>query len=147
MLRLFEATALHQNPGVRVQSSHLFRLLAKQVFLPLAEFDVGNVGLIRWSENAFARLVLPHGYKDIIRAFVSEQLSLGDGFDDIIAGKGRICSLRLSLVGDQVTDAVDTGLGFIMLLSGEPGVGKTLTAESGKLELFNPRKCCLLVPC
>lgn len=23
------------------------------------------------------------------------------------------------------------GLGFIMLLSGEPGVGKTLTAESG----------------
>ena len=26
-----------------------------------------------------------------------------------------------------------TGLGFIMLLSGEPGVGKTLTAESGAL--------------
>lgn len=24
-----------------------------------------------------------------------------------------------------------TGMGFIMLLSGEPGVGKTLTAESG----------------
>jgi hypothetical protein len=43
---------------------------------------------IKWSENAFARLVLPHGYKDIICAFVQEQLSRDDGFDDIIAGKG-----------------------------------------------------------
>jgi MoxR-like ATPase len=32
---------------------------------------------------------------------------------------------------DQVANGVSTGLGFIMLLSGEPGVGKTLTAESG----------------
>jgi len=54
----------------------------------LAEFDVDNVCSIRWSENAFAKLVLPHGYKDIIRAFVQEQLSRDDGFDDIIAGKG-----------------------------------------------------------
>lgn len=58
----------------------------------LAEFDVENVGPIRWSENAFARLVLPHGYKDIIRAFVQEQLSRDDGFDDIISGKGGSCS-------------------------------------------------------
>ncbi|OBT62584.1 hypothetical protein VE03_07373 [Pseudogymnoascus sp. 23342-1-I1] len=82
-----------------------------------AEFDIQNVESIRWSENAFARLVLPHGYKDIIRAFVQEQLSRDDGFDDIISGKG---------------------LGFIMLLSGDPGVGKTLTAESVAEEMHQP---------
>ncbi|CAG8976260.1 hypothetical protein HYALB_00009435 [Hymenoscyphus albidus] len=53
-----------------------------------AEFDVENVHLVRWSENAFSRLVLPHGYKDIIHAFVQEQLSRDDEFDDIITGKG-----------------------------------------------------------
>ncbi|KFY51030.1 hypothetical protein V496_08991 [Pseudogymnoascus sp. VKM F-4515 (FW-2607)] len=82
-----------------------------------AEFDIENVGPIRWSENSFARLVLPHGYKDIIHAFVQEQLSRDDGFDDIISGKG---------------------LGFIMLLSGDPGVGKTLTAESVAEEMHQP---------
>ncbi|OBT52780.1 hypothetical protein VE04_05955 [Pseudogymnoascus sp. 24MN13] len=82
-----------------------------------AEFDIENVGPVRWSGNAFARLVLPHGYKDIIRAFVQEQLSRDDDFDDIISGKG---------------------LGFIMLLSGDPGVGKTLTAESVAEEMHQP---------
>ena len=37
-----------------------------------------------------------------------------------------------------------TGLGFIMLLSGEPGVGKTLTAESGQLALPENLKIFLL---
>ncbi|UDD60856.1 hypothetical protein AFCA_008243 [Aspergillus flavus] len=82
-----------------------------------AEFLVENVQPIRWSENAFPRLVLPHGYKEIIRAFVQEQLSRDDEFDDIIYGKG---------------------MGFIMLLSGEPGVGKTLTAESVAEEMRQP---------
>ena len=59
----------------------------------LAEFYVENVYPIRWSENAFPRLVLPYGYKDIIRAFVQEQLSRDDEFDDIIYGKGGTDSL------------------------------------------------------
>lgn len=59
----------------------------------LAEFYVENVYPIRWSENAFPRLVLPHGYKDIIRAFVQEQLSRDDEFDDIVYGKGETDSL------------------------------------------------------
>ncbi|RDW62492.1 hypothetical protein BP5796_10794 [Coleophoma crateriformis] len=86
-------------------------------FKTWAEFYVGNVNQIRWSNNAFPKLVLPHGYKEIIRAFVQEQLSRDDGFDDIVQGKG---------------------LGFIMLLSGEPGVGKTLTAESVAEEMRQP---------
>ena len=55
----------------------------------LAEFYVEDVHPIRWSEDAFPRLVLPHGYKEIIRAFVQEQLSRDDKFDDIVYGKGR----------------------------------------------------------
>ncbi len=63
-------------------------LFAKLNICPPAEFYVENVCPIRWSENAFPRLVLPHGYKDIIRAFVQEQLSRDDEFDDIVDGKG-----------------------------------------------------------
>lgn len=44
---------------------------------------------MRWNEDAFARLVLPHGYKDIIYAFVQEQLSDDSKFDDIIDKKGE----------------------------------------------------------
>lgn len=73
-------------------------------------FYVENITNIVWSSNAFEQLVLPGRTKDIIHAFVQEQLSHGESFDDIVEGKG---------------------LGFIMLLAGEPGVGKTLTAESG----------------
>ncbi|KPM40505.1 hypothetical protein AK830_g6047 [Neonectria ditissima] len=57
----------------------------------------------------FDQLVLPHDYKRVIRAFVDAQMSGLDDFDDVIKGKGR---------------------GIIMLLSGEPGTGKTLTSES-----------------
>jgi hypothetical protein len=70
---------------------------------------VDNILDISWNEEAFERLVLPHDYKRLIQAFVHTQLSAVDNFDDIMSGKGQ---------------------GIIMLLSGEPGTGKTLTAES-----------------
>jgi hypothetical protein len=70
----------------------------------LAEFYIENVHPIRWSENAFARLVLPLGYKDIIRAFVQEQLSRDDEFDDIIYGKGGTHSLRQFLDEKQIAN-------------------------------------------
>ncbi|KAK0652404.1 hypothetical protein B0T16DRAFT_454774 [Cercophora newfieldiana] len=82
------------------------------------EFPVDGVSEIEFNEDAFDRLVLAQGYKEIIHAFVGEQLSREDGgFDDIIKGKGQ---------------------GFIMLLSGEPGVGKTLTAESVAEKMHRP---------
>lgn len=67
---------------------------------------------IEWNHNAFDQLLLRQQYKRMILAFLEGHLSSADGFDDIIRGKGQ---------------------GFIMLLSGEPGVGKTLTAESGEI--------------
>ncbi|KAG6356042.1 hypothetical protein INS49_015427 [Diaporthe citri] len=70
---------------------------------------IDSIGEIEWSSDAFKQLVLPHDYKRIVWAFVEAQISQQDTFDDLVRGKGK---------------------GFIMLLSGEPGTGKTLTAES-----------------
>ncbi|EEP77446.1 predicted protein [Uncinocarpus reesii 1704] len=139
-------TSTSQNPeyeaSLALQSSRPWLLPGFQdvgLNPSLAEFYVENVYPIRWNENAFQRLVLPPGYKEIIRAFVQEQLSRDDDFDDIIYGKGRECrpGWRL-LVVKQSVNASSTGLGFIMLLSGEPGVGKTLTAESVAEEMRQP---------
>ena len=77
----------------------------------VVRFYIDNIHDISFSKEAFEQLVLPYDYKEIILAFVESQISQTDQFDDIIQGKGK---------------------GIIMLLSGEPGVGKTLTAESGK---------------
>ncbi|KAF3481902.1 uncharacterized protein GIQ15_04661 [Arthroderma uncinatum] len=123
-LRKYETNSKDDKSGRYKTLSPKQRLLCTPVvrgyclaFKTWAEFYVENVCSIRWSDKAFPRLVLPHGYKEIIRAFVQEQLSRDDEFDDIVYGKG---------------------LGFIMLLSGEPGVGKTLTAESVAEEMRQP---------
>ncbi|KAI0016754.1 ATPase [Xylariomycetidae sp. FL0641] len=72
------------------------------------EFFVEHVGEITWNSDAFDALVLPEDQKELILAFSESQLG-GVGFDDVISGKGK---------------------GVICLLSGPPGVGKTLTAEA-----------------
>lgn len=72
-------------------------------------FFVDQITPIKFSENAFASLILPAEQKELIRAFVQSQVKYKDTFDDFISGKGR---------------------GMILLLSGPPGVGKTLSAES-----------------
>jgi SpoVK/Ycf46/Vps4 family AAA+-type ATPase len=53
--------------------------------------------------------VMPEDQKELILSFAESQAMNQSGFDDVITGKGR---------------------GHITLLSGPPGVGKTLTAES-----------------
>ncbi|KAJ4365728.1 hypothetical protein N0V83_008348 [Neocucurbitaria cava] len=64
---------------------------------------------IDFNENAFGSLVLPEDQKELILSFAESQAMNHNSFDDVISGKGK---------------------GHITLLSGPPGVGKTLTAES-----------------
>jgi hypothetical protein len=73
------------------------------------KFHISSIKEIVWNDKAFSSLVLPKDTKDLIFAFASAQLKRDQAFDDVVKGKGR---------------------GVIMLLSGPPGVGKTLTAES-----------------
>jgi hypothetical protein len=89
-------------------------------------FDVECIDDVDWDIHAFDSLVLPEGYKDLILAFVDSQLKRGDSFDDVINGKGKPEFLETVAC---ITDAIAGG-GLIIMLSGKPGVGKTLSAES-----------------
>lgn len=75
-------------------------------------FLVDQLKDIEWDEKAFESLVLPReqqGLKEVVLAVAKAQSKKVDEFDDVVRGKGQ---------------------GFIIQLSGPPGVGKTLTAES-----------------
>ena len=87
------------------------RVLQQLANLSSVKFEVDLVQEIEWNEDAFETLVLPGDYKKLLLAFSeSQRASSGTGvFDDVIKGKGK---------------------GMVILLSGPPGVGKTLTAES-----------------
>ena len=69
-------------------------------------FAIKQISNIEYRDDAFDQLVLAQDKKDLVRALV---VNSGAGFSDIISGKGGGC---------------------IFLLHGDPGVGKTLTAEA-----------------
>ncbi|KAH9838293.1 P-loop containing nucleoside triphosphate hydrolase protein [Rhodofomes roseus] len=72
-------------------------------------FAIGRTTEIQWSDEPFDTLVLGDAQKSLISSLVMEHTSHSLGFDDVVAGKGR---------------------GLVGLLSGNPGCGKTLTAEA-----------------
>lgn len=81
------------------------------------EFYVDNIAEIEFDTSSFSSLVLEDDHKELILAFAQSQVKHKHSFDDIISGKGK---------------------GIIMLLSGGPGIGKTLTAESVAEEMQVP---------
>ncbi|KAH8724359.1 P-loop containing nucleoside triphosphate hydrolase protein [Phaeosphaeriaceae sp. PMI808] len=64
---------------------------------------------VRWNVQAFQKLVIDEDRRQLIHALVKAHRNDENTFDDIIANKGQ---------------------GLVGLLSGSPGVGKTLTAEA-----------------
>ena len=70
------------------------------------KFSIRQISEIQFKDQAFNQLVLDQDKKDLIKALVT---NTSGNFEDIISGKGGGC---------------------IFLLHGEPGVGKTLTAEA-----------------
>ncbi|KAK1639317.1 P-loop containing nucleoside triphosphate hydrolase protein [Colletotrichum phormii] len=80
-----------------------------------ARFTVDNVGEIEWNDTCASNLILPNGYKDLLLSLVEEQMLAEDGFDDLIEQKGTASSHPV--------------WGLVLLLSGDTGVGKTLTAD------------------
>ena len=107
-LRLTDQEALTCNPMVKGYALKVKRWL---------EFYVGDISDVVFNKNAFGSLVLPEDQKNLILAFAQSQVKFKDEFDDVIEGKGK---------------------GIIMLLSGGPGIGKTLTAESVAEEMRVP---------
>lgn len=81
-----------------------------------ARLHIDNISPIRRDENNFERLVLPKGYRQLVRALVETHFKKPDPNAakearhnvDLVRGKGK---------------------GLIILLHGAPGVGKTSTAE------------------
>lgn len=70
---------------------------------------VAELSEVAWNEEAFQRLVIDEQRRSLIHGMVKAHRHEGAAFDDIIANKGQ---------------------GLIALLTGSPGVGKTLTAEA-----------------
>lgn len=73
------------------------------------EFNVENISSFEWNDEPFENLVLAGDEKKLVQSLV-ETHDAGDlGFDDFVHGKGK---------------------GLVINLFGNPGVGKTLTAEA-----------------
>jgi hypothetical protein len=73
------------------------------------ELRVNDLQEMTWNDEAFEKLVLPDGEKELAWSFVENKILSQGAFDDFIPNKGQ---------------------GLIILMFGPPGVGKTFTAEA-----------------
>ncbi|KAI1264054.1 P-loop containing nucleoside triphosphate hydrolase protein [Xylariaceae sp. FL1019] len=72
-------------------------------------FAISHMSDVGWNDTAFSRVILDDKKRRLISTLVESHRNDDTGFDDIVKGKGK---------------------GLVGLLTGGPGVGKTLTAEA-----------------
>ncbi|KAI0752423.1 P-loop containing nucleoside triphosphate hydrolase protein [Daedaleopsis nitida] len=74
------------------------------------EFIVEHVEQFQWNDDAFEQLVIPPKHKHVLKTLVeSHSAGMSKKFDDFVTGKGH---------------------GLVINLFGNPGTGKSLTAEA-----------------
>lgn len=84
------------------------------------EFIAEHVTSFEWNDEAFEQLVIPAEHKMVLKTLVDTyNTGLTTKFDDFISGKG---------------------LGLVVNLFGNPGTGKSLTAEA-----MSERECPLFL--
>jgi hypothetical protein len=71
-------------------------------------FPISDPHPVVWNADAFSKLVMDTKKRNLIHSLVKSHKHGPESLDDVVAGKGK---------------------GLVGLLSGSPGVGKTLTAE------------------
>ncbi|KAH8726783.1 hypothetical protein GQ44DRAFT_613015 [Phaeosphaeriaceae sp. PMI808] len=71
-------------------------------------FAISHLEPVVWNSSAFSKLVMDIRRRNLIHSLVKSHRNGAETFDDVVSGKGK---------------------GLVGLLSGNPGVGKTLTAE------------------
>ncbi|KAL1867904.1 hypothetical protein Daus18300_006179 [Diaporthe australafricana] len=101
------------------------------------KIDLKNLRTVKQEDN-WDDLILPPGHKDMVQAMVENFTSTGsaaggigsrDDYDmDLVPGKGLRTPIK-NLIRSRPLTSVASGKGCIILLHGEPGVGKTSTAE------------------
>ena len=85
------------------------------------EYIIDNVNKFEWDDEPFENLVLAKDQKELVKSLVEAHGMDNSGFDDFVKGKGK---------------------GLVINLFGNPGVGKSLTAEAtSEREFSNPLNC------
>jgi SpoVK/Ycf46/Vps4 family AAA+-type ATPase len=80
-------------------------------------FAIDRLQEVVWSDEPFDSLILGQKQKELIHSLVKQHSARSGRFDDVVLGKGK---------------------GLVGLLSGNPGCGKTLTAEAVAEVLHQP---------
>jgi len=99
-----------------------------------ASFAVEHISDVTWNENAFSELTLPAEYRELILATIQSQIKQNKWKQKVEKAFKNQKPIENDDDDDNSAEFDDfiaqKGLGYIMLFSGNPGVGKTATAES-----------------